>query len=73
MKTTSKIGPWAALLVICSGCAHTGHVDTETEREDHHRTRNTLIAVGTAIAVGAILVNQAENNTRDAVRDAGQD
>ncbi len=59
-----------ALATVGTGCAHSGTgVSGSDEAEKNHRTRNTLIAVGAAIALGAIVAKQAENSSKDIVRD----
>jgi hypothetical protein len=69
MKHVPRLALCAVLFVGCYGCAHTGNGDPDALSERNRRIRNTLIAVGTAVVVGAVLANQAQSNTRDAIRD----
>ena len=61
------------LIMFAAGCAtQTGTVAERTEQDRQSRMRKTLIAVGAALAVGALVAKQAEGNAKDAVRDAAQ-
>lgn len=74
MKTTTRNALAALLIVSCSACTTTGSQQSEhAERGSEHRVRNTLMAVGAALVVGAILANQSQSNTRDAISGAIQD
>lgn len=74
MKTTTRHALTALLIVSCSACTTTGSQQFEdAERGSEHRVRNTLMAVGAALIVGAILANRAQSNTRDAIDGAIQD
>ena len=63
----------ARVLAICvislsTACAHTGSGRSNGDAGESHRLRNTLVAVGAAVIVGAIVANQAQSNVRDALR-----
>lgn len=68
MKVISRLLA-ICLLSLCTACANTsGTHSTKGDAGEGHRLRNTLIAVGTAVIVGAIVANQAQSNARDAIR-----
>ena len=70
------------VLGLLSGCASVPPVvvdeeapmafDDEPEKNTGNRTRNTLLTIGGILVLGAILANEIEDNTRDAVRDAAR-
>ena len=74
MKTIGKLTCACLLVAMCTGCAHQGGGEfRDADRGSEHRVRNTLLAVGAAVVVGAILANQAQSNTKDAIQGAIQD
>lgn len=61
-------------LTTLAGCATVHPVDPsheeQTEIEAKSRTRNTLLTIGGILLLGAIIVSEAEDGAKDAVRDA---
>jgi hypothetical protein len=63
-----------AIHLVSTGCAHTEGPDPQHPPPDRgNRVKTVLITIGTALVVGAILVNQAQDNTREAIGDAVSD
>ena len=73
MKTFTKLSCIGSL-ALCTGCAHTGGSPPRAGDDGKdHRLRNTLIAVGTVVVVGAIIAHEAEDGARDAIRRSVND
>jgi len=65
------------LLTTLAGCA-TVHPAApgqggQAAIEDKSRSRNTLLTIGGILLLAAIIVSEAEDGARDAVRDAGRE
>lgn len=56
------------LMLTITGCTHTQGPPTP-DQEPSKRARNTLLTVGAALVVGAVLISKAKSNTKDAIRD----
>jgi hypothetical protein len=62
-----------ALTLTVAGCATAPPSETaDPSAGANEKTTRALIAIGAALAVGAVLAKQAGNNVEDAVRDAAR-
>lgn len=69
-KTTISL----CIITMLSGCATVPSPDPvkdppiETNRES--RMKRTLLVIGGILLVGAVIANEIEDNTKDAIKDA---
>ena len=64
------------VLLILTGCATVQSAapdnDERVETETSSRTKKTLLAIGGALILGAVIVNEAEDGAEEAVKDAAR-
>jgi len=71
VKALRPLAIFIAIHLVSAGCAHTQGPDPQQPLQDRSgRVKAVLITIGTALVVGAILANQARDNTRKAIGDA---
>jgi hypothetical protein len=74
VKALRPLAIFIAIHLVSAGCAHTKGPDPQQPPPDRSsRVKTVLITIGTALVVGAILANQARDNTREAIGDAVSD
>ena len=73
-KIFSQLAVGLILLTTLAGCAavpsHGPDNEGQVEIGSESRTRNVLLTIGGVLLLGAIIANEANDNVRDAVRDA---
>lgn len=68
MKTRNKaVALGLAMVLASAGC--TPLQGPSADEPPPNRARNTALAVGAALLVGALLVSTARSNSKDAIRD----
>ena len=74
MKVLKQLTIILCVLMTVTGCAAVPSAgpdnDERLETETSSRTKNTLLAIGGVLILGAIIANEAEDNVKDAVSDA---
>ncbi|MDH3432446.1 MAG: hypothetical protein OEM60_01185 [Gammaproteobacteria bacterium] len=64
------------VLTTLAGCATVQPAGPDNEEsveiEAKSRTKSTLLTIGSILLVGAIIVSEAEDGAKDAVRDAAR-
>lgn len=72
MQVMKQITISLCVLTTLTGCAtihSAGHNNEEqVETETKSRTKNTILAIGGVLLLGAIIANEAEDAVRDATR-----
>lgn len=64
------------VLTTLAGCATVPSAGTDKDEQavvvPKSHTKNTILTIGGILLLGAIIANEAENNVRDAVKDANR-